>query len=312
MLFIKDCSCCPAFILNGAWKALPCKAMAHTHKSYCQAACALIRHLPLYISFLEMIRDKKDSGLFNHMEQNVYKATYPIGQCIESCDYYIEYHTNPNIFAHYINIYTGTYHHISHHNSPHPGIAVNITMSHVSLPRSHRDVTTKTPLQTEVDFLGHHISPRGIEPNTSKVDRILHWPTPKCTTDVCAFLGLVCYIAVFLPKLVDHTTVLTPLTTKECRKIEHLNPGDNKIFVTCDASDWRTGMTLSFGPTWPVAFDSMQLKGAEKNYPVHEKELLSIIWALKKWRSDLLGTRFFVYTDHRTLENFDTQKDLSC
>ena len=134
MLFIKDCSCCPAFILNGAWKALPCKAMAHTHKSYCQAACALIRHLPLYISFLEMIRDKKDSGLFNHMEQNVYKATYPIGQCIESCDYYIEYHTNPNIFAHYINIYTGTYHHISHHNSPHPGIAVNITMSHVSLP----------------------------------------------------------------------------------------------------------------------------------------------------------------------------------
>ena len=31
--------------------------------------------------------------------------------------------------------------------------------------------------------------------------------------------------------------------------IEHLNPGDNKIFVMCDASDWRTGTTLSFGPT---------------------------------------------------------------
>ena len=60
-------------------------------------------------------------------------ATYPIGQCIESYNYYIEYPTNPNIF-HYINIYTGTYHYISHHNSPHPGIAVNIAMSHVSLP----------------------------------------------------------------------------------------------------------------------------------------------------------------------------------
>lgn len=55
----------------------------------------------------------------------------------------------------------------------------------------------------------------------------------------------------------------------------------------------------------------MQLKGAEKNYPVHEKELLAIIRALKKWRADLLGTHFYVYTDHRTLENFDTQKDLS-
>jgi RNase H-like domain found in reverse transcriptase len=42
----------------------------------------------------------------------------------------------------------------------------------------------------------------------------------------------------------------------------------------------------------------MQLKGAEKNYPVHEKELLAIIRALKKWRSNLLGTHFYVYTDH--------------
>ena len=36
-----------------------------------------------------------------------------------------------------------------------------------------------------------------------------------------------------------------------------------------------------------------------------------IIHALKKWWSDLLGTKFYVYTDHRTLENFDSQKDLS-
>lgn len=150
-------------------------------------------------------------------------------------------------------------------------------------------------------------------------------------------------MATFLPKLADHTTVLTPLTTKDCHKhfppwtqehqaafdaikslvvsvdclttIDHTHPGNNKIFVTADAIDWRTGATLSFGPTWettrPVAFDSMQLKAVEKNYPVHEKELLAIIRALKKWRSNLLGTQFYVYTDHCTLENFDTQKDLS-
>src|ERR1700691_5578832 len=55
----------------------------------------------------------------------------------------------------------------------------------------------------------------------------------------------------------------------------------------------------------------MQLKGAEKNYPVHEKELLAIVRSLKKWRADLLGIPIIVYTDHRTLENFDTQRDLS-
>jgi hypothetical protein len=97
--------------------------------------------------------------------------------------------------------------------------------------------------------------------------------------------------------------------------IDHENPADNNIFVTCDASDRQTGAVLSWGPTWeaarPVAFDSMQLNPAQKNYPIHEKELLAIIQALKKWRSDLLGSPIYVYTDHRTLENFDTQKDLS-
>ena len=56
----------------------------------------------------------------------------------------------------------------------------------------------------------------------------------------------------------------------------------------------------------------MQLKAAKKNYPMHEKELLAIVQALKKWRSNLLGSCIYVYADHKTLENFDSQKDLSC
>ncbi len=165
---------------------------------------------------------------------------------------------------------------------------------------------------------------------------------PCTPAEVRAFLGLVRYLTVFLPNLADHTTVLTPLTSLkpdrfpawteehqfafdsikklvvsvECLMvIDHVNPGDNKIFVTSDASDRRTGAVLSWGPTWetacPVAYDSVQLKGAQLNYPVHEKELLAIVRACKKWRSDLLGEHFQVYTDHRALENFETQKTLS-
>jgi hypothetical protein len=136
---------------------------------------------------------------------------------------------------------------------------------------------------------------------------------------------------------------LTPLTTKKAKKnfpewtdihqsafegikalvlsaecltvIDHENPHDNKIFIMCDASDWQMGATLSFRPiwetAWPVAFNSMQFKGTEKHYPVHEKELLAIIHTLKKWWSDLLGTQIYVYTDHHTLENFNCQKNLS-
>ncbi len=146
----------------------------------------------------------------------------------------------------------------------------------------------------------------------------------------------------FLPNLADHTTVLLPLTSLKPDKfpgwteehqfafnsikhlvvstdcltiIDHVNPGDNKIFVTCDASDRRTGAVLSWGPSWesacPVAYDSMQLKGAQLNYPVHEKELLSLVCACKKWCPDLLSECFQLFMDHCTLENFDTQKTLS-
>lgn len=195
----------------------------------------------------------------------------------------------------------------------------------------------------EIDFLGHHIPQRGIEACDKKADKIVNWPRPKSATEVKGFLGLVRYIADFLPDLAEHTRILNVLTTKESRKmfpvwtdehqfafegikqivvgckclttIDHDDMEVNKIFVTTDASDFRSGAVLSFGPTWetarPVAFDSMTFKGAELNYPVHEKEMLAIIRALKRWKVDLLGSPFLIYTDHKTLENFDQQKDLS-
>ena len=93
------------------------------------------------------------------------------------------------------------------------------------------------------------------------------------------------------------------------------NPTDNKIYITCNTSNWRTGTTLSWGKTWesvyPVAFNLLQLKGAEKNYLIHKKELLSIIHILKKWHTNLTGSKIYVYMDHKTLQNFDQQCDLS-
>jgi hypothetical protein len=71
---------------------------------------------------------------------------------------------------------------------------------------------------TEIDFLGHHISACGIEADTKKLDRILNWPVPKSTSEVRGFLGLIRYIAAFLPPLADHTGVLTKLMMKDSEK----------------------------------------------------------------------------------------------
>ena len=70
----------------------------------------------------------------------------------------------------------------------------------------------KTSLfRTEINFLGHKISPNSIEADLSKTEKIMDWPIPETATQVRGFLGLVRYIASFLPKLADHTAVLTEL-----------------------------------------------------------------------------------------------------
>ncbi|KAE9288391.1 hypothetical protein PR003_g25816 [Phytophthora rubi] len=51
-----------------------------------------------------------------------------------------------------------------------------------------------------------------------------------------------------------------------------------------------------------VSYQSRQMKPAEKNYPVHDKELLAMRYALIKFRVYLLGEQTFaVYTDHASL-----------
>ena len=196
---------------------------------------------------------------------------------------------------------------------------------------------------TEIRFLGHRISANGIEADEGKADRITLWPTPTSTKQVRSFLGLVRYLSAFLPKLAEHTHVLDELTKKEYNNafpewtsrhqtafdeikalatstacLTTIDPNtmpENKIFVTTDASDYGSGAVLAFGPTYeqarPVAYDSRSFKGAELNYPVHEKEQLAIVRALAKWRTDLLGYKFEVWTDHRTLQHLHTQRDLS-
>ena len=73
---------------------------------------------------------------------------------------------------------------------------------------------------------------------------------------------------------------------------------DRPISVVCDASDFSIGCALLQtdveGLERVIAFDSRQLKAAEKNYPVHDKEPLTTKYALVKFRVHLLGSKPFV------------------
>ena len=52
----------------------------------------------------------------------------------------------------------------------------------------------------------------------------------------------------------------------------------------------------------PVAYTSRKLRLHELNYPTHDLELLAVIHALKIWRHYLLGRKFELHTDHKSLK----------
>ena len=50
-----------------------------------------------------------------------------------------------------------------------------------------------------------------------------------------------------------------------------------------------------------IAYESRKLKDHELNYPMHDLELAAVVHALKRWRHFLLGHRFELHSDHRSL-----------
>ena len=56
----------------------------------------------------------------------------------------------------------------------------------------------------------------------------------------------------------------------------------------------------------PIAYSAQSLSEAERNYEIHDRELLSIMEALRDWRQYLLGARHRVevWTDHLNLTYF--------
>ena len=59
-----------------------------------------------------------------------------------------------------------------------------------------------------------------------------------------------------------------------------------------------------------VAYASRQLRPHEVNYPTHDLELAAVVYALKIWRHYLYGTKFEVFSDHKSLKFvFDKKKN---
>ena len=89
-----------------------------------------------------------------------------------------------------------------------------------------------------------------------------------------------------------------------------LPSGTDGFTIFSDASHKGLGCVLMQNER-VIAYASRQLRPHEKNYPTHDLELAAVVFALKIWRHYLYGATCEVYTDHKSLKYFFTQKELN-
>jgi len=92
---------------------------------------------------------------------------------------------------------------------------------------------------------------------------------------------------------------------------------DKEMRVEADTSEYATGGVLSMkceDKKWrPVAFISKLLNEAERNYEIHNREMLAIVRCLDEWRHLLEGaqSKFEIWSDHKNLEYFMSNQKLN-
>jgi len=171
-----------------------------------------------------------------------------------------------------------------------------------------------------------------------KLKAISTWPTPKKVKDIQKILGFYNFYQRFIKNYSTLAWPLFNLTRKDTPFLWH-NPQeqafqslqtalttspvlilpdyDKPFTLITDASDYATGAILeqedAFGRSHPVAYYSKSLQPVERNYEIHDKELLAIIHALKHFRHYLQGSihQTKIFSDHANLQYFTTKQTLT-
>ena len=178
-----------------------------------------------------------------------------------------------------------------------------------------------------VEYLGHKISDKGIQPTEAMIRAIVKAPALNNVSQLKAFLDMLNYYAKFLPNISSRLAPLYKLLQKRVpwswrdeqqqafqKAKETLTSADvlvhydlnKKLILSCDASPNGVGAVLSHkmddGTEHPVTFASRTLSPAEKKYAQLDKEGLAIVFGVRHFHHYLLGRRFTIYSDHKPLQ----------
>lgn len=191
--------------------------------------------------------------------------------------------------------------------------------------------------QSELTFLGYHVSEAGYKPPQYRVDTIVNYPKPQTIKQMRRFLGMINYYRTLIPHAAH---LLKPLNAylKDSRKNNQRKVNwtpeaedsfkeaketlatialttypapDAPLALRTDASDTCIGAALEQcvnGKWTPMGFFSRKLSDTEQRYSTYDRELLAIFAAIKYFKHQLDCREFVIATDHKPLIYAHKQK----
>jgi len=178
-----------------------------------------------------------------------------------------------------------------------------------------------------IDYLGHTLSGSGVAMDVSKLEAVLKWLEPTNLKQLRGFLGLTGYYRRFVKSYAHIAVPLTDLLKKDSFRwtkaaslaFHQLKeamtsapvlaiPNFKEPFVLeTDASGCGIGVVLSQN-LHPVAYFSKKLSGRMQKQSVYAREFYAITEALAKFRHYLLGHKFIIKTDQKSLKELLEQR----
>ena len=189
---------------------------------------------------------------------------------------------------------------------------------------------------TEVSFLGHTVSAKGLAVSNTKVQAIKDFAKPLVTKGLREFLGMITYYQRFLPGIAKTLAPLTNLLKGNPKPKNKLSwsSATNAAFedakrqlqratllafpsthgalrLTTDASDVAIGAALEQlldDTAKPISFFSRKLSPTEQRYSTFDRELLAIHDACRHFHHMIEGQEFTILTDHKPLVHAISKK----
>ncbi|MEL6562292.1 MAG: reverse transcriptase domain-containing protein, partial [Bacteroidota bacterium] len=183
----------------------------------------------------------------------------------------------------------------------------------------------------KIRYLGHIISSKGIEKDPEKLVKLENWPRPKTMKELNSFLGFANYYRKFVRNFSQIASPLEKLVKKDksSRQMKlvwskeqesafiqlknslnnapllHPANASDTFLLDVDASKVAIGGVLSQidanGTEKPVYFASNKLSQAEQHYCATRRELLAVVKYVQFFHHYLVGKRFVIRTDHKSL-----------